>query len=175
LIWNDHKLELWAEGGGVEPYAAECVNPASIDLRLGDEWVDIKSGERYSRNSTPPRADITLYPGDTPRGEITLYPGMVILATTVEYIRMPPNATGVLYLKSSMARMGLDHSLAGFVDPGFHGELTMELHSHTVVKLLPGQRIAQLALSEMLETPKTLYNGRYQGQVGPTKMRAPKE
>jgi len=162
LIWNDCKLRSWAEGGGVEPYADECVNPASIDLRLGNEWIDIKSGERYSFD-------------DAPRNEITLRPGMVILATTVEYINMPSNATGVLYLKSSMARMGLDHSLAGFVDPGFCGELTMELHSHTTVKLLSGQRIAQLALSEMLEIPETLYNGRYQGQVGPTKIRDPKE
>lgn len=149
MILADRQLHEWAREN-VNPYDPDCINPASIDLKLGGEFVDLELDKRFRSNI------------------ITLSPGDAILATTLEYIKMPTNRVGVLYLKSSLARQGLDHALAGFVDPGFEGQLTMELHSHRPVRLRPGQRIVQLVLYECYK-PTRPYNGRYQGQKGPTR------
>ena len=155
MILNDYLLRIWAEKN-VEPYDPECINPASIDLKLGDKFIDLSLNKTY---------DIL------PDFVLVIRPGDAILATTLEYIKVPTSCAGVLYLKSSLARQGLDHALAGFVDPGFEGQLTMELHSHRPVTLLPHQRIVQLVLYECYE-PMYPYNGRYQGQKGPTRCKA---
>lgn len=149
MILADYQLCTWAVKN-VDPFDIDCINPASIDLKLGGEFVDLELDIRFRSNI------------------ITISPGDAILATTLEYIKMPANRVGVLYLKSSLARQGLDHALAGFVDPGFEGQLTMELHSHRPITLRPGQRIVQLVLYECYE-PARPYNGRYQGQKGPTR------
>lgn len=154
MILADYQLEQWAKDN-VEPFDPDCINPASIDLKLGDEFIDLELDRAYLLDST---------------GEFALRPGDAILATTVEYIKMPVHCAGVLYLKSSLARRGLDHALAGFVDPGFEGQLTMELHCHRPLTLYPHQRIVQLVLYRCY-TPDHPYNGRYQGQKGPTKCR----
>ncbi len=137
----------------INPFNEEHVNPASYDLSFGGEVVNLTTGMELTVQS------------------IEIAPGMAILATTIEYIRMPPTLAGVMYLKSSLARLGLDHSLAGWVDPGFRGQLTMELHAHRPVILTAGQRVAQLVFHKMEARPENLYDGKYQGQTGPTKAR----
>jgi dCTP deaminase len=76
---------------------------------------------------------------------------------------------GAVYLKSSMARLGLDHALAGWVDPGFEGNLTLELHAHREITLHAGQRVVQIVLFDIDQTALRPYSGKYKGQVGPTK------
>ena len=152
MILPDHAIAEWATRS-IIPFNHEHVNPASLDLTFGTRIVDLKTNHEYQVNF------------------IEIVPGMAILATTIEYIKMPPDCAGVLYLKSSMARQGLDHALAGFVDPGFCGQLTLELHSHRPIVLTVGQRIIQLVLYRLESAPDNGYNGRYQGQVGPTKAR----
>jgi len=152
MILPDHELELWATGD-VTPFILEHVNPASLDLTLGAEIIDLATGNEHTIKT------------------IEIAPGMAILATSVEYIKMPDDCAGVLYLKSSMARQGLDHALAGFIDPGFFGTLTFELHSHRPIVMRAGQRIMQLVLYRLESAPERTYNGRYQGQTGPTKAR----
>ena len=153
MILPDWRLHELARKELVSPYIPENINPASVDLTLANEFVDLHSGERFV---TP---------------EIVLSPGDAVLASTIEYITMPPDCAGVLYLKSSLARDGLDHALAGFVDPGFEGCLTLELHTHREIILVAGQRLVQLVLYRMEGQPDIPYNGRYQGQRGPTEAR----
>lgn len=137
----------------VTPFDPDCINPASIDLKLGDEFVNLKTKERF-------RAD-----------EITISPGDAYLATTIEYVRIPPDIAGQIALKSSLAREGLNHLLAGFCDPNFAGNLTLEIYSVIPITLLAGDRIVQLVLARMAGVPMQTYRGRYQGQRGPTESR----
>ena len=152
MIYTDSMLTEWAEKGGVKPFDTDCINPASIDLRLGNTFINLEADIEF-------QAD-----------EITIAPGQAILATTLEVINIPENAAGVVYLKSSLARTGLDHALAGYCDPSFSGTLTLELHSHRLVTLRAGQRVIQLVLSETRGCPDNPYDGRYQGQRGPTRI-----
>lgn len=153
MIIPDWGIIKLAERGMVSPFTLAHVNPASLDLTLSPDFVDLHTGLHFS---TP---------------EITLSPGEAILASTVEFIAMPLSCAGVIYLKSSLARAGLDHALAGFVDPNFMGTLTLELHSHREITLYAGQRLVQLVLYRMEGRPDNPYRGRYQGQEGPTEAR----
>jgi len=156
MILPDYKLEEWAYKGGITPFDSDCVNPASVDLRVSTEAYVVLESYKHRRAFD----DLLI-----------LIPGHPILATTVEFIRMPYDCAGVVFLKSSLARQGLDHALAGFVDPGFRGELTLELHAHRPVKLRHGQRVVQLVLYRLDGVPKESYHGKYQNQRGPTQAR----
>jgi dCTP deaminase len=158
VILPDFKIRQWAEAGGIDPFNPDHINPASIDLTIEQTYIDLTR-------------DTKLFMGE---GGLTLNIGQPILATTAEYIKLPGIYAGSVFLKSSLARQGLDHALAGWVDPGFKGQLTLELHAHRPVALVPGQRIVQLVLWVMQMEPDSIYNGRYQGQRGPTVARVEK-
>jgi dCTP deaminase len=158
MILPDYRLTKWAVDGGLRPCIVENINPASVDLTLGFEYIDLLTGERHALG---------------PMEMFTLQPGQAILATTAEYVKMPADCAGTIFLKSSMARRGLDHALAGWIDPSFEGQITLELHTHRIIRLTAGQRICQLVLTRMESIPERGYDvtGRYQGQMGPTEAR----
>ena len=153
MIFPDFMINDWAQAGGIEPYESKNVNPGSIDLRLGNGFIDLSTGREFEAN------------------EITIIPGDAILATTLECIKMLDDAVGTVYLKSTLARQGLDHALAGFTDCGFCGQLTLELHAHRPITIKAGQPIIQLVLHQMIMLPDRGYNGKYQNQRGPTRAR----
>lgn len=147
-------LRAWAEAGGLEPYNPECINSASVDLCISPTIIQL----------TTPGIEL-------PCRVIDLWPGLPILATTVEYIKLPDNLAGVIYLKSTWARRGLDHALAGWIDPGFEGEITLELHAHRPLTINPGDRVVQMVLHRLIESTDQPYQGKYQGQRGATRAR----
>jgi dCTP deaminase len=114
------------------------------------------------------------------RGEpFILQPGQFVLAATLERVSLPGHIAGQLGGRSTLARLGLQvHSTAGWIDPGFTGNITLELSSLVPcpLKLWPGDTIAQLSLFRVPHPGAarpygTLHVGRYQGQVGPTSAR----
>lgn len=147
----------------VHPYKPENVGPCSIDLTIGGEI-------RPEGNGSRPFAEATdLYE----LGAYELHPGERILATTAEVVRMPRNRVGFLMLRSTAARMGLEHSFSGLVDPLFEGQLTLELkndlRNHTIL-ISQGMRLVQLYVESVEGTVLRGYDrvGFYQGQAGPT-------
>jgi deoxycytidine triphosphate deaminase len=80
---------------------------------------------------------------------------------------------------SSLGRLGLmTHSTAGFLDPGFHGHVTLELSNvaNLPITLYPGMRIGQIAVFQLTTPAERPYGSRgtrskYQGQRGPTPSR----
>jgi len=150
-------LREWGAYYGLTPFCDECINPASVDLRWSGRWK---------------RADIdgwtNIYDTDT----LVLKPGAFYLLDTLEYIRMPGDAVGKLFLKSSAGRMGIEHLHAGYVDPDFSGTLTMEVEIRVPwpVIINNGQRLMQLTLESMAELPLVSYiiKGHYNRQNVPT-------
>lgn len=99
-----------------------------------------------------------------------LQPHEFVLAETLERITLPDCVSAQLALKSSRAREGLEHLMAGYVDPGFEGRLTLELQNARClhpIPLWPGMRIGQLVFHKMAMTPNKNYSvtGRYQGDL----------
>lgn len=112
---------------------------------------------------------------------ITIQPLSLKLGSTIEYVTMPAEYSGRVEGKSSLGRLGLlIHLTAGYVDPGFEGNITLELFNcnNTVLNLKSGMSICQLCLEELDNVPNKLYGecgNHYQGQTGITKSYLEKE
>ena len=116
----DWEIKARCNGGMVENFDPDLVNPASLDLRLGN-GIMIES--IYSPELI--RVDISDTTEDNP---FMVQPGDFLLAETLEIFNLPNDISAQFVLKSSRARAGFNHMLAGWCDPGWHGStLTLEL------------------------------------------------
>jgi len=152
----------------IEPYNASQVEPASYDVRLGNEFLV------FQRDATPyidlnDPVDITRHIEVEDGSYFLLHPGEFVLGVTMETVNMPNNLVARIEGRSSIGRLGLMvHVTAGYIDPGFRGPVTLEmtcLHPLPIL-LRPGKRIAQLSFHEMTGPASSPYNGRYQGAFG---------
>ena len=107
----------------VVPFDRKLINPASLDVRLGDNLM-IES--MYQEDLL--RMDISNRTEDAP---YLLMPGHFCLAETLEIFNIPDDISCQFVLKSSRARDGVNHLLAGWIDPGYYGSrLTLELKTN---------------------------------------------
>lgn len=149
----------------ISPLREGQIQPASVDIRLGDTFSVVED---------TPTGIITLHSEisyKTIRAErYLLLPGQFVLATTEEYIELPDDLTAFVEGRSSLGRMGLFIQNAGWVDPGFKGEITLELYNanRCAIELVAGRRIGQLVFAVMDRPARSPYCGKYQGQKGAT-------
>jgi dCTP deaminase len=153
VILNDNQIHGLVKEGMVENYLPELINPASIDLRLGD-LIMLESVE--SHQMIP--LNISKYTADHP---YPMVPGQFILAQTIEVFNMPETIAGLFFLKSSRAREGYENLHAGYADPGWHGSaLTLELKNARQLQSLPiypGLKIGQMVFFRMSAKPGVSY------------------
>ncbi len=155
---NDRELTI-------TPLTEEQIQPASVDVRLGNTFSIVEDS---------PSGVITL--GSKIRYKTieadtyVLLPGQFVLATTMEYFELPDDLTAFVEGRSSLGRMGLFIQNAGWVDPGFKGEITLELYNanRCAICLEAGRRVGQLVFAKMDCEARNPYNGKYQGQTGAT-------
>lgn len=157
----------------IEPYDESNVEPASVDLRMGE---DLKIVNTYYSPGTP--VDLASPNGDEYKYEdvdpMLVYPGELYLATTKEHIELPDDLAANVLGRSSLGRLGVSvHQTAGFIDPGFEGEITLEITNHgpQVVRLEPGLRICQIVFTELSSPALRPYGhegSQYQNQSGAT-------
>jgi dCTP deaminase len=145
----------------VWPFSPELLNPASLDLRLGHHLM-IEVSDR--------RDLITIDISDrTEEDPYLLTPGEFVLAETVETFNLPDDISAQFVLKSSRAREGFTHALAGWCDPGWNGsKLTLELKNqrrYHSLHLYPNLKIGQMIFYQMNSIPAISYavTGRYNG------------
>lgn len=149
----------------IEPLFDGQIQPASVDIRLGDTFSiveDSSSGIITMQNQINYKTIKT--------NRYVLLPGQFILATTMEYFKLPDNITAFVEGRSSLGRMGLFIQNAGWVDPGFKGEITLELFNanRCAIELQSGRRVGQLVFAKMDNKALNPYSGKYQGQRGAT-------
>ena len=149
----------------VEPLEKEQVQPASVDIRLGNTFSiveDTSTGIINLENEIKYKTITT--------DSYILLPNQFVLATTMEYFDLPDDLTAFVEGRSSLGRMGLFIQNAGWVDPGFKGEITLELYNanRCAIELKAGRRVGQLVFAKMDDTALNPYNGKYQGQKGAT-------
>jgi len=180
MLLSDVTIKELIRKGEIQiiPYDESLVGPSSIDLRLGHEFLvfDTKRVEAIDPKKPIDGYLERIYINN---GEfLILHPGQFIIATTLEYIKLPPYISARIEGRSSIARLGvIVHSTGGFVDAGFEGQLTLEMSNINVVpvKLYPRMKIAQLAFFMQDKPSEVPYNCRksskYVGQRGPTPSR----
>jgi len=124
MIKPDSWIRNWGQNGGAEPFENEQVNAASYDVRLSEHWIcPTRDPEEVTA------ATFRLFPGEVVLASTRLFPGEVVLASTLEYVRVPRDVACDLKLKSTFGRLWINHSLAGWCDPGFEGNITLELQN----------------------------------------------
>ena len=149
----------------ISPLEKHQIQPASVDIRLGNTFSiveDLPSGIINLEDEIPYKTIVT----DT----YILLPNQFVLATTMEYFHLPDDLTAFVEGRSSLGRMGLFIQNAGWVDPGFHGEITVEPYNanRCAIELKAGRRIGQLVFAKMDSPAIHPYQGKYQGQKGAT-------
>lgn len=167
MILSDKTITEMLKTGAmrISPLEAGQIQPASVDIRLGRTFSVVE---------------------DTPTGVIDLehevgyktitgdryilLPNQFVLATTMEYFSLPDDLTAFVEGRSSLGRLGLFIQNAGWVDPGFEGEITLELYNanRCAIELKAGRRIGQLIFAKMDRPAANPYRGKYRGQRGAT-------
>jgi dCTP deaminase len=161
MLLPDHEIRrLCKQEAMVSPYVEEHLNPASLDVILGDRIMIEVAGH--------PELQILGITGHTQEDPFW------ILAETREIFNLPEHVGAQFVLKSSRAREGWDHAEAGWCDPGWFGSrLTMELKNSRRMHPLPvwpGLRIGQMKFLLVSGRPDRSYaqTGRYNADLGVT-------
>lgn len=167
MILSDRTIMKMLQQGtlSIAPLTESQIQPASVDIRLGNTFSIV---EDSSNGIITMEHEIIYKTIET--DTYLLLPGQFVLATTMEYFKLPNNLTAFVEGRSSLGRMGLFIQNAGWVDPGFQGEITLELFNanRCAIELKAGRRVGQLVFAEMDAAALHPYQGKYQGQTGAT-------
>lgn len=160
----------------IKPFYPHRVQPASYDVSLGDQFRYFRKGAHTAIDPRKETSELTklrkLHEGET----YILHPGDLVLGATVEYFEIPPDLCARVEGKSSLGRVGLViHSTAGFIDPGFKGNITLEMSNNAPlpIVLTPGMLIGQIAFQKLTNKAERPYGSEglgshYQGDREPT-------
>lgn len=160
------------------------LGPSSLDLRLGYEFgvletrkvkaIDTQKMDTYSDIKERKTAD-------TDTGMV-VHPGEFVLGTTLETLDVPSDLVARIEGRSSYARLGLiPHAAAGFVDPGFRGQITLEIQNlgNVPITIYPEDRICQVVFETMTSEAENPYgekkDSKYMQQSGATASRLDRE
>lgn len=161
MILSDIDIKAKIESNEIvidpKPDFKSALGTVSIDLRLGGQFMKYRTTDRPFIDVRDSKTFENLTETVTKSEEeaFVIHPGEFVLGSTWEKIELPANLAGRLEGKSSLGRLGIViHSTAGKVDPGFKGNLVLEITNigNLPVMLYPGMRVCQL-LFEQLSTP----------------------
>lgn len=166
----------------IDPYKPERLNAASYDVTLGDE-VAVYEGwvETEPQNAQPQDGrffvptnfvyDVKQEPQVrkfkmSPDYGWVVKPGIGYLMHTAERVHTH-GYVPVLDGKSSIGRLFIMiHVTAGYGDPGFDGQFTLEVKATHPIRIYPGMRIGQIRFHTLDGEIENPYNqvGHYRGE-----------
>lgn len=153
------------------------LGPSSFDLRLGYEFgvlntrklelIDTKDMDKYE--------DYIEKENHSAEEGVVIHPGEFILGSTLEKVKVPDDLVARVEGRSSYGRLGIIvHATAGYIDPGFEGDITLEIQNlgNAPVKLYPEDRVCQVVFETMTSEAEKPYgqkkDTKYMGQTGAT-------
>ncbi len=180
-ILSDADIKKYLDNGKITINPLEDpeiqIQPSSVDLRIGREF----KGFRIIRKpciDPMDKSDLESYMESfyLDEGEpFIIHPGEFALATTYETVKLPSDLVARVEGRSSMGRLGITmHVTAGYIDPGFHGKITLEISNigKMPVALYTGQRVCQIVFETMTSPSERPYghpdrDSKYMGQERP--------
>ena len=176
MLFSGGEIQEAIESGHlvVEPFSANSIQPASIDLRLYPELqvcpiapvrgITLDSellniSEHINRYAD--REDIS--------GSLSwrFQPGQFIIGQTLEMVEMPLDLAGWVEGRSRLARLGVGvHITAPKIDPGFRNRITLEMYNlgPWTIELSGGMKICTLLIERLGKPAETGYTGMFQGR-----------
>lgn len=176
MILSDTAIRDFGVSGGIEGFIEKNVQPASYDITLSDQFVE------YNNDSIIDVNDKSSFTVDTVSvdedGSIIIPPNGFVIGSSQEVFHFDASTAGSIEGRSSVGRAGIQvHPVAGWIDPGFNGTLTLPLKNmgRHPVRLTAGMRIAQVVFYGLDNPAHVTYDlkqdSRYNGQNGPTASR----
>ncbi len=166
MILSDKTILEYIENDKIiiEPFDRASLQCSSLDLRLDNSILVYANTDVIDVKSQIPSEIINF------EEYFVIKPKDFVLASTIEYIKLPDNITAFVEGRSSLGRLGLFIENAGWVDAGFEGQITLELYNANSypIKLYHGMRICQLVFAMLDKTPSNIYSGKYKSQKNPT-------
>lgn len=168
------KREIKKKGIIIKPFDKDAIQPAGVDLRLGNEFRLFSPTKRPYIDPTKDIGDYTesfiVKDGEF----ITMHPGQFVLGVVYEWIEFGNHLTARLDGRSSLGRLGiLIHATAGSVDPGWKGNLVLEISNvgSLPIALYPKMRICKISFDYLTEPSQNVYgskklHSKYAGQKG---------
>lgn len=157
-ILSDKTIREYVETGkiGIEPEPRKGqFQPASFDLRIGPELYDMNRKRHVDFSES---------------GEVIVSSKQPYIGSTIDTIELPNDIAAQVTGRSTVGRRGVVvHFTAGLLDPGFRGDVNLEIYNFSSTSQIfdVGERVAQLIFME-LDRESTGYSGAYQGQTGVT-------
>jgi dCTP deaminase len=181
VVLSDRSIRQEIDDGRIviEPFDERLIQPSSVDVRA-DGSFRVFHNARYThidvRQPMEGLTELVHKDGDEP---FILHPGEFVLGQTLERVSLPDDLVARLEGKSSLGRLGLlIHSTAGFVDPGFSGNITLELSNvaNLPITIYHGMPIGQISFMRMDQPVEHPYGSgekasKYQDQHEPTPSR----
>jgi dCTP deaminase len=161
MILTGPEIERETGHGSIDisPWRPEHINPASYDLTLGETYRTYVTASGQALDARV--ENMTRLHGIAKEG-LVLEPGELYLMYTAESVwtdRYVPIIDG----KSSIGRLGICvHLTAGYGDPGFRGQYTLEVTCVRPVRVYAGMCFCQVRFHAMQGVVK-LYRGNYAG------------
>lgn len=160
------------------------LGPSSFDLRMGYEFgiINTRKIEKIDTRNMDKYDEVIQKEEHSPEEGVVIHPGEFILGSTLENIKVPDNLVARVEGRSSYGRLGIIvHATAGYVDPGFEGDITLEIQNlgNAPVKLYPEERVCQIVFETMTSEAREPYgdktDNKYMGQTGATGSKLNKE
>ena len=177
MILSDRDIKKAISEGTISvlPYNQALVQPSSIDVRLSNKFLVFNRVQHALINVKEKQDGLMTLVEVNGEEPFILHPGEFVLGSTIETIRLPNNIAARIEGKSSLWRLGLlIHSTAGFIDPGWNGNITLELSnvSPLPITLYPEMKIGQISFAQMSSDVENPYGtgklgSKYQGQSMP--------
>jgi dCTP deaminase len=187
-VLPDHQIARLADEGVIDPFDPAMLQPSSYDVKLGNtfrRYKDIISSDalliqQIGELAPPAVIDpedqvsldlLTRREEVADRQVVIIAPHECVLGVTKERVKIPTNLVCRLEGKSSLGRLFLAvHITAGYIDPGFQGNITLEMTNLNTRPIIvrPGMPIAQIGFHAMSSAPRKPYNGRYQNNMEAT-------
>lgn len=177
MILADRDIKKALKEGriSIEPMFPNALQPASVDLHLGGEFLVFRTTDQVCIDPKEPIDTIMERVHIDEHRQFVLHPGEFALGMMYETTGVGDDIVGRLEGKSSLGRIGLlIHATAGYLDPGNKLKMTLELHnvSPLPIKLYYKMPIAQMSytpLSSAAEHPygKSKLGSKYYGAMKP--------
>lgn len=150
MIASDTDIRnLLDEGLTIDPYNEQYLEPSSYDIHLSDEFIVYSTYSDVLRTDD----DIMKAGSNIQLDSIILDKDTFILGKTEESFEIPDHIQAQVTGRSSVGRLSVEiHSTAGLIDPGFKGNIVLELSSTLPVELRAGDRVGQVYF-QYLNTP----------------------
>jgi len=177
MILSDRDIKKAIDEGRIviDPLFPNSIQPASVDLHLGSEFLIFRTDEHTAIDPREPLDEMMDSVTIDENRQFVIHPGQFALGLIYEVTGVAEDMVGRLEGKSSIGRMGLIiHATAGYLDPGNKLKMTLELHnvSNLPIKLYYKMPIAQMSFTPLSSPAEHAYgkeklNSKYFGATKP--------